>query len=173
MAEAGLADGFDVTLLALSAPREYTQIAEIIREQLTQINIRVTIEPQEIGTFAKNVGDGTFQWASTGRGMRGDPSGFVIDFRSGLGGGPNHFGDGWHNDELDAAYDEALATADVARRHELYHRIQEIIVKDEVINLYTVQPRKFQVVRTRLTGMYVAYTDFNTGLRTACAAADA
>jgi ABC-type transport system substrate-binding protein len=100
--------------------------------------------------------------------MRGDPSGFVIDFRSGLGAHPLHFGDGWKNDELDAAYDEALATTDQARRHELYRRIQEIIVRDEVINLYTVQPKKFQVVRKRLTGMYVAYTDFNTGLRFAC-----
>ena len=37
-------------------------------------------------------------------------------------------------------------------------------------NIYTVQPLKFQVVRKRVTGMYVAYTDFNTGLRTACVA---
>jgi len=168
MQEAGLADGFDVTILTLSAPREYTQIAEIIREHLKQININVSIEPQEIGTFAENVGNGNFRWASTGRGMRGDPSGFVVDFHSGLGAHPNHFGDGWKSDELDAAYDEALATSDVARRHELYKRIQEIVIRDEAINLYTVQPHKFQVVRKRLTGMYVAYTDFNTGLRQAC-----
>ena len=30
MAEAGLADGFDVTLQAIAAPRDYTQIAEIV-----------------------------------------------------------------------------------------------------------------------------------------------
>ena len=34
--------------------------------------------------------------------------------------------------------------------------------------LYTVQPLKFQVVNKRLSGMYVAYTDFNPGLRQAC-----
>ena len=42
------------------------------------------------------------------------------------------------------------------------------LLREEVPNIYTVQPMKFQVVRKRLTGMYVAYTDFNTGLRTAC-----
>jgi peptide/nickel transport system substrate-binding protein len=170
MAEAGFADGFDVTIIAISAPREYVQIPEIIRENLKELNINVKIEPQEIGTFVESLTSSSFEWASTGRGMRGDPSGFVIDFRSGLGSFEAFFGAGWKSEELDAAYDEALATSDVARRHELYTRIQEIISRDEVANLYTVQPLKFQVVRKRLTGMYVAFTDFNTGLRTACAA---
>src|SRR5688572_6357084 len=39
MADAGYEDGFSVTLQAISAPREYTQIAEIVREQLAEINI--------------------------------------------------------------------------------------------------------------------------------------
>jgi peptide/nickel transport system substrate-binding protein len=171
MQDAGLADGFSVTLQAISDPVQYTQIAEIVRERVKELKINVKVEPLEIGTFAKNIGDGTFEWASTGRGMRGDPSGFVIDFRSGTANNVKWFGDGWKNDELDAAYDEALATSDPAKRHELYKRIQEIIA-EEAINLYTVQPRKFQAVRKRVTGMYVAYTDFNPGLRQACAAAE-
>ena len=76
------------------------------------------------------------------------------------------FGDGWSNEEIDRLYDEALATADVAERLEEYQRIQEIIAED-VPNLYTVQPTKFQVATQRVEGMYVSYTDFNTGLRTA------
>jgi peptide/nickel transport system substrate-binding protein len=168
MTEAGFADGFSVTLQAISDPRQYTQIAEIARERLKEIKINVTVQPLEIGTFAKNIGDGTFEWASTGRGMRGDPSGFVIDFRTGTAQNVKWFGDGWKNDEFDQAYDAALATSDIAQRHELYRRMQQIIA-EEAINIYTVQPRKFQVVRKRVTGMYVAYTDFNSGLRQACA----
>ncbi|HEX2280633.1 MAG TPA: ABC transporter substrate-binding protein [Thermomicrobiales bacterium] len=167
MQEAGLQDGFDVTLQAIAAPREYTQIAEIVRERLRPLNINVTVEPLEIGTFATNIGDGTFEWASTGRGMRGDPSGFVVDFRSGTALNVKWFGDGWKNEEIDRLYDEALATADVAQRLAAYHRIQEIIAED-VPNLYTVQPYKFQVANQRVEGMYVSYTDFNPGLRTAC-----
>lgn len=171
MAEAGFEDGFSVTLQAISAPREYTQIAEIVREQLKEINIDVTVEPLEIGTFAKNIGDGTFEWASTGRGMRGDPSGYVIDFRSGTALHEKWFGEGWKNDEIDALYDEALATLDQALRPPMYQQIQEIIAT-EVANLYTVQPYKFQVVRNRVTGMYVFFGNTNTGLRKACVAAE-
>jgi len=167
MKEAGFESGFDVTLEAIAAPRDYTQIAEIVRERLRPLNINVTVQPLEIGTFATHVGDGTFQWASTGRGMRGDPSGFVVDFRSGTANNVKWFGDGWSNEEIDSLYDEALATSDQARRMEAYQRIQQIIA-EEVPNLYTVQPTKFQVANTRVTGMYVSYTDFNTGLRTAC-----
>jgi peptide/nickel transport system substrate-binding protein len=166
MAEAGFADGFDVTLQAISAPREYTQIAEIVQQAVKEININVSVEPLEIGTFADNIGKGNFQWASTGRGMRGDPSGHVVDFRSGTANNLVWFGDGWKNDELDAIYDEALATVDQARRHELYNRIQEIILT-EVPNLYTVQPMKFQVAANRVQGMYVFYGNTNQGLRTA------
>lgn len=169
MAEAGYEDGFPVSLIAISAPREYTQIAEIVAEQLKQINIDVSVQPQEIGTFVETLQSGEFDWASTGAGMRGDPSGFVLPFRSSDSGSfPIHFGDGWHNEEFDQIYDEALSTTDQARRHQLYRRMQEIIIVDEAINLFTVQPLKFQVVNRRLTGMYVAYTDFNTGLREAC-----
>jgi ABC-type transport system substrate-binding protein len=138
-----------------------------VREQLRPLNINVTVEPLEIGTFATNIGDGTFQWASTGRGMRGDPSGFVVDFRSGTALHVKWFGDGWSNEEIDRLYDEALATADVDQRMAAYQRIQEIIAED-VPNLYTVQPFKFQVANQRVEGMYVSYTDFNPGLRTAC-----
>ena len=165
--EAGFEGGFDVTLQAIAAPREFTQIAEIVREQLKPLNINVTVEPLEIGTFATNIGDGNFQWASTGRGMRGDPSGYVVDFRNGTTLNQAWFGDGWKNEELDKLYDEALATADVEQRHAAYQRIQEIIL-EEVANLYTVQPYKYQAVTGRVEGMYVSYTDFNPGLRTAC-----
>ena len=167
MKEAGFEGGFDVTLQAIAAPREFTQIAEIVREQLKPLNINVTVEPLEIGTFATNIGDGNFQWASTGRGMRGDPSGYVVDFRNGTTLNQAWFGDGWKNEELDKLYDEALATADVEQRHAAYQRIQEIIL-EEVANLYTVQPYKYQAVTGRVEGMYVSYTDFNPGLRTAC-----
>lgn len=167
MAEAGFADGFDVTLQAIAAPREYTQIAEIVREQLRPLNINVTVEPLEIGTFATNIGDGNFQWASTGRGMRGDPSGFVIDFRTGTPQNATWFGDGWSNDEINTLYDEALATSDVEARLAAYQRIQEIIA-EEAPNLYTVQSYKYQIANARVTGMYVSFTDFNPGLRTAC-----
>ncbi len=57
-------------------------------------------------------------------------------------------------------------TTDQAKRKPMYTRIQEIILT-EVPNLYTVQDKKFQIVRSRVKNMYVSFTDFNTGLREA------
>ena len=48
MKEAGFESGFDVTLEAIAAPRDYTQIAEIVRERLKPLNINVTVQPLEI-----------------------------------------------------------------------------------------------------------------------------
>jgi peptide/nickel transport system substrate-binding protein len=166
MADAGFAQGFPVTLQAISAPMEYTQIAQIVREQLKQIGIDVTVQPLEIGTFAKNIGDGTFEWGSTGRGMRGDPSGFVNDFNKGTANYPQWFNGGYDNAELDQLYNAALMTTDQAKRKPMYQRIQEIILT-EVPNMYTVQNKKFQIIRNRVKNMYVSFTDFNTGLREA------
>jgi len=166
MADAGFAQGFPVTLQSISAPRYYTQIAEIVREQLKPIGIDVTVQPLEIGTFAKNNGDGTYDWQSTGRGMRGDISGFVNDFNKGTGNYKVWFEGGYDNPELDQLSTTGLQTTDQAKRVPIYRRIQEIILT-EVPNLYTVQDKKIQIVRNRVKNMYVSFTDFNTGLREA------
>ncbi len=165
MTDAGFADGFDVTLQAIASPRSYTQIAEIVQEQLKAINITVSVEPLEIGSFAANIGKGEFEWASTARGMRGDPSAHVVDFRSGTANNLVWFGDGWKSDEFDTLYDEALGTLDHEERKAKYLRLQQIVT-EEVPNLYTVQPMKYQVVNNALTGMYVFYGNTNYGLRT-------
>jgi peptide/nickel transport system substrate-binding protein len=167
MADAGYADGFEVELQSIAAPRYYTQTAEIISEAVKQLNIDAKVVPLEIGTFADNNGKGLYQWQATGRGMRGDPSGYVIDFRQGTTQNVTWFGDGYNNEEFNTLYDQALAELDQAARVPMYQRLQEIIAED-VAHLYLVQPYKFQVVNNRLTGMTVNYSDTNRGLRTAC-----
>jgi ABC-type transport system substrate-binding protein len=60
----------------------------------------------------------------------------------------------------------ALNTADQSVRKQLYTRAQQILLT-ELVHIPLVQDMKYQVVRNRLQNMYVAYTDFNTGLREA------
>ena len=79
----------------------------------------------EIGTFAKNNGDGAFEWQSTGRGMRGDVSGFVNDFFKGTVNNKVWFEGGWDSPELDQLYTTGLATTDQAKRVPMYRRIQQ------------------------------------------------
>lgn len=167
MKDAGYEDGFEVELQSIAAPRTYTQNAEIVSQAVKQLNIDAKVVPLEIGTFADNNGKGLYQWQATGRGMRGDPSGYVIDFRQGTTQNVTWFGDGYNNEEFNELYDQALAELDQDARVPMYHRMQEIIAEDAA-HLYLVQPYKFQVVNNRLTGMYVNYSDTNRGLRTAC-----
>jgi peptide/nickel transport system substrate-binding protein len=165
MEEAGFADGFDVELQAI-ASSHHTAIAQIVQEAVRQLNINAEVVPLEIGTFAANIGSGEFQWAATARGMRGDPSAHVVDFRQGTSNNVTWFGDGWNNEEINALFDEGLATTDQERRLEVFNEIQRILLA-ELPNIYTVVPEKFQIVSTRLSGMYVFYGNTNPGLRSA------
>ncbi len=167
MADAGYADGFDITLYAI-ANHDATQTAEVVQQQLKALNINVEVIAEEIGPFAKRVGDGTFEWCSTGRGMRPDVTRYVNDFgEPEIGAAARWFnnGDGWKNEELSELYQKALVELNSASRHEQIRRIQEIIL-EEAPNIYICQPLKFHAVRSDLQDMYVAFNDFHTGLRT-------
>jgi peptide/nickel transport system substrate-binding protein len=163
MAEAGFASGFSVTLQSIAHPTDYTQNAEVIKEQLRLININVTVQPLEIGTFARNNGRGEFEWQSTGRGMRGDPSGFFADFDPSGAIYKAWYQGGYNNQELTDLYFRGLHTPDPAKRQPIYRRLQEIVLT-EWPAMPLVNPMKYFVVRRRLHGMYVGFEDTERGL---------
>jgi peptide/nickel transport system substrate-binding protein len=163
MAEAGHAAGFAVTMQAISSPDDYVQIAQILAEQLKQINIAVTVQPLEIGTFAKNDSAGAFEWSLTGRGMRGDPSGYFTDFDPQGSTYKAWFAGGYANAELSGLIYSAIAETDQAKRATMYTRMQEIVLT-EWPTLPLVAPSKFQAVRKRLQNMYVSVDDTERGL---------
>lgn len=165
MADAGYADGFEITLY--SRTDDFARISEIVKEQLRELNITVNVVVEELSTFAKRNGDGDFDWCTTGRGMRGDPTGFVVDFgRPNVSAAAKWFnnGDGWKNQEIIDTFEAAAINLDQASRLEQFKKIQELVM-DEAPHIYLVQNRKFHAVRKELKDMYVAYTDFLTGLR--------
>ena len=167
MQDAGLSGGFEFELQSISAPAYITQTAEVVAEHLKAVGIKANVVPLEIGTFAKQNGDGSYPGGQlTARGMRGDPNGYVAEFNPATPVFQTWFGGGWKNDELTKALDDALNTPDQAIRKQLYTRAQQILLT-ELPHIPLVQDMKYQVVRKRLQNMYVAYTDFNTGLREA------
>jgi len=163
MAEAGVPNGFAVTLQSIAHPVDYTQIAEVLKEQLRQINVDVTVQPLEIGTFARNNGAGQFEWQSTGRGMRGDPSGFIADFDPQGAYAKVWFGGGYQNQELINLYLQGIRETLPVKRLPLYRRMQEII-QTEWPQIPLLNPMKYQVVRKRVNGMYVTYNDTEQAL---------
>ena len=157
MAEAGFANGFPMTIQSIAVPRDYTQAAEVVREHLKQIKIDVTVQPIEIGTFAKNNGEGNFDVQLTGRGFRHDPSGHFNEFSTKSAIYSRWFGDGWKNDELQKLIDEALLTPDVPKRLQNYRQAQRILLT-ELVHIPLVQPMAYLVVRKRLQNMEVSFT---------------
>ncbi|MFC4948196.1 ABC transporter substrate-binding protein [Pseudonocardia sp. GCM10023141] len=163
MADAGQSGGFSVTMQAISSPDDYVQIAQILAEQLKQININVTVQPLEIGTFAKNDSAGSFEWSLTGRGMRGDPSGYFTDFDPQGSTAKAWFAGGYSNTELNGLIYASIAETDQAKRATMYTRMQEIVLT-EWPTMPLVAPSKFQAVRKRLQNMYVSVDDTERGL---------
>jgi peptide/nickel transport system substrate-binding protein len=167
MADAGYGDGFDITLYAI-ANHDATATAEVVQQQLLELNINVEVISEEIGPFAQRVGEGNFDWCSTGRGMRPDPTRYVNDFgepSTGTAAAWFNGGEGWSNEELLELYQQAKVELDSEARHNQIRRIQEVVL-DEAPHIYVCQPYKFHVVRNDLQDMYVGFNDFHPGLRT-------
>lgn len=166
MQEAGYANGFSVTMQAL--PDDYTQVAEVLKDLWKQINVDVKIQTLEIGTFADNQNKGAFEMQSTGRGMRGDPSGYMSDFdpagsiyKVWFGGGA-----GYKNDTLTKLIHEGIGETNTAKRHELYKQMQEIVLTDFPV-LPLVAVTQFLGVRNRLQGVIYNVDGSYRTLRTA------
>jgi peptide/nickel transport system substrate-binding protein len=165
MRQAGFANGFEVTMSTFSTPLDYGQVAAVIKAQLDQIGIDLTIKAEEPGTFAANNGAGRFEWDLTGRGMRGDVDGYTNEFNP-----ANNNYKAWYpaykNVKMWRLTGNGFITLDPAKRLKMYKDLQKILLEEQ-LQVPLVAVTKFQVVRKRVKNMYVAFSDFNTGLKTA------
>jgi peptide/nickel transport system substrate-binding protein len=164
MRAAGVANGFTVEMTTFSTPLDFSQAAAVIKAQLDRININVNIVAQEPGTFATNNGRGTFEWDLTARGMRGDVDGYMAEFN------PSSTAyQAWYplyrNQRVWRLVGNGRITLDQKKRIPMYKEAQRLLMND-VVQVPLVAVSKFQVVRPRVQNMYVAFSDFNTGLHT-------
>jgi peptide/nickel transport system substrate-binding protein len=163
MAAAGQSRGFSVKLSTFSTPLDHQQIAAVIKSQLKAINIDVEIVAQEPGTFAANNGIGNFEWDLTARGMRGDVDGYLNEYNPAVpvyrAWYPN-----WKNVKIWRLVGNGKIILDPAKRLPMYKQAQ-VMLQSELPQIGIIQVNKYQVVRKRVQGMYVAFSDFNTGLR--------
>jgi len=163
MAAAGQSKGFSVKLSTFSTPLDFQQVAAVIKSQLKAINIDVDIVAQETGTFAANNGTGSFEWDLTARGMRGDVDGYMNEYNPAI---PNYriWYPLWKNVKVWRAVGNGKIILDTSKRLPIYKQAQ-IMLQNDLPQIGIVQVNKYQVVRKRVQGMYVAFDDFNTGLR--------
>jgi len=163
MRAAKMSNGFNVTLQSIASPAEYTLIAQVIAAQLKKINVNVTVQPLEIGTFAKYNSSGQFQWQCTGRCMRGDPSGYFSDFDPAGSTYAAWFKGGYQNNHLTKLIYQGIAETDPAKRHAIYNQLQEIVLT-QWPTMPLVDPTTYQVTNKRVKNMYVAIDSTMRGL---------
>ena len=129
LAEAGYADGFDLTYLNIASP-VYQRVAEVILENLAAVNINLSVESYPVGELIPKGDSGeygmTFFYYTYS-----DPDILHLILRTGQ---PFAWCD-HQNDEFDAILDEQRVTFDPEARRELLYQAQQIINEDALVLL--------------------------------------
>lgn len=168
MKAAGFEKGFDITLTTFSTPLDFPALAALIQNQLKRINVNVNIVAQDPATFAANNGKGTFEMDLTARGMRGDVDGYVAEFNPSGAQGKTVYEtwfSGYRNVQMWRLVGNGRITLDEKKRLPIYHKLDRLLMT-ELLEIPLISVNKYQVVNAKLQNMYVAFTDFDTGLLT-------
>jgi peptide/nickel transport system substrate-binding protein len=165
MKQAG-SSGFNVTMTTFATPTDFAAIAALMASDLAQIGINLNIVTQDSATFAAANGVGSFDWDLTSRGMRGDVDGYVAEFHPASAAYKAWFM-GWTGDKnMWRLIGNGRIQLNTAKRLPMYQTLDKVLMK-HVLEVPLVSVSKWQIVSPRLKNMYVAFTDFNTGLRNA------
>ncbi len=137
LAEAGFADGFDITLNTFSNPRPYMPqpkvSAQAIQEMLKEVNINVEIIESDWDTHLSLTENGEHDMAFLGwTGDNGDPDNFLyvlLDKDNAKVGSAGNIAF-YKNDEVHDLLKAAQTEMDQEKRTELYLEAQELIHED-------------------------------------------
>jgi peptide/nickel transport system substrate-binding protein len=137
LAEAGYADGFDITLNTFSNPRDYMPqpkiTAQAITEMLKAVNINVEIVESDWDTHLTLTENGEHDMAFLGwTGDNGDPDNFMyvlLDKDNATVGSAGNIAF-YKSDELHDLLKAAQVEMDQDKRTELYLEAQEVIHED-------------------------------------------
>ena len=126
LGEAGLADGFELSVLASPLYPEFVNIALVLQSQLEAVGITVTLDQVEWGTFIDRWRARDFQTFVSYNGSGNDPNlALYAAFRT--GGSTNAFQ--FSDPEIDRLLDEGRATVDPAHRKEIYGQVERLIAE--------------------------------------------
>ncbi|MBL8670007.1 MAG: ABC transporter substrate-binding protein [Alphaproteobacteria bacterium] len=168
LAEAGLANGFEMDLWWMPVQRPYNpnakRMAEVIQADLAKIGVKANLVTYEWAEYLKRTKNGEHQSVLLGwTGDNGDPDNFlnVLLGCDAAKDGTNRAR--WCNAEFDKLVNDARKVPDVAKRTELYKKSQ-VVFKEEA-PWYTVahsvqfKPVRKEVVDFKLSpfGAHVFY----------------
>ena len=153
LAEAGYADGMDVTLSISNARAQHEQIAVRIQNQLKEVGINVEIETLSSSVFAeKKVEKELAMTIDEGLAWVDDPN-YVLSLFLQCGVFGNYMD--YCNERVDEIIEGGWTELDEQKRFEMFQEAQEIII-DEAPWAFIAQPDFHLAVREDVDG-YVHY----------------
>jgi peptide/nickel transport system substrate-binding protein len=127
LADAGFANGLTIEYLGLPQYPELLKTGQVVRDELKQIGIDMTIKPVDVSVWFDAYSTGKYQITSAYQERTIDPDNFYsLVLKS---GGPINTV-GYSNPDVDALIDKAAASADEAERKGLYRQIRTTISND-------------------------------------------
>lgn len=147
MKEAGYEDGFDLTITVPSNYQKHIDTAEVIIEQLKQINVNATLNLVEWATWLEDVYT-NFNYQATIIGLTGklDPNDILVRYTTGY---KRNFIE-YSNEEYDKLIEEAQ-TASEDERVELYKECQKLLAEDAA-SVFISDPNEIVITRSDLKG---------------------
>lgn len=127
LAEAGYPNGLTVEYLGLPQYPELLKTGQVLRDQLKQVGIDMTIKPVDVSVWFDAYSTLNYQITSAYQERTIDPDNFYsLVIKS---GGPIN-AVGYANPEVDALIDKAAASTDEAERKTLYTQIRGAVTAD-------------------------------------------
>ncbi|MBX3012791.1 MAG: ABC transporter substrate-binding protein [Caldilineaceae bacterium] len=139
LAESGFDPATTITFRTFSEPGYGVPVAEIIQANLAEIGLTVVIEPLEWAFYVEDAWVGrNFEMTLASYTREIDPDGlFSSVLRKEQGNNPMRY----FNEEVEALFDQAKATADPEERKALYAQLMDIAILDDtpLVKLKTME----------------------------------
>lgn len=147
MAEAGYEDGFDITITVPSNYQKHVDTAQVLIEQLKQINVNATLNLVEWATWLEDVyTNANYQTTIVGLTGKLDPNDILIRYKSDYSKNFVRYS----NPEYDELIDKALTASD-EERVEIYKECQRMLAEDAA-SVFLTDPNQIVVTRSDLKG---------------------
>ncbi len=144
LAEAGVADGFELQIMPTTQYEESVRIAQMLQASLAPLNITASINTLEWAQWLEEQGDGNYQTFVCSWNGNIDPDDFF--YAQHRTGEVFNF-TGYSNATVDELLAEGRGTADAAERQDVYAQINRLIV-DEAPYIYLYNPLEINAYRT-------------------------
>jgi peptide/nickel transport system substrate-binding protein len=159
LAEAGLADGFDLPILASPFYPEFINIALVLQSQLGEAGVNVSLDQVEWGTFIDRWINRDFSTFVSYNGSGNDPDRALYPaFHT--GGSVNAFQ--FSDAEVDRLLEEGRATVDPAARKQVYQQVETLIAQSAPA-LFLFTRTGYFALRDNVQGFAPSPTDIFLG----------